>query len=932
MSDERDDVLRTAHTLQCMNATDCTRSNDALLALTEQFDHGMYWIVINRLSSDTAGWVMMNTEHIAMDCVYLLHDILSHTVYIKHGDELARKGLFVSLNGYAAHVFKVRAVDNTHGLAGMVTSILGSVNVPSTVVDSTGSEHLEDMFNDPAVVTRTVLNRIDVGFFSSEDGKQVGCREYSNKPFDTLYLRQGTKEFLIVLNTTTTPSSGFVKQKHFSVETDAPHTLFFVFEDVLTNMVYIRRADALASQGLFIALDAGKSHFFRIKKVCDTHTGLLNMLCEQLQGKGLASDEKWHTLFEQDQNIVSFSLYEQHLCPTQDHGVWIEQHYRNLVGKTIVYMTMEMFVPELYQKKDGTRDSDAVDATFTGGLGILAGCTMEGFVGIGLDVCAIVPLYHQRRIQQLGNDKGQLITHRDVAYDQYKNLSRLLDPTTKKPLDIRVYADGKEHTVAVYTIRRGGAPVYFLYCPEVFDVIYIGDRKQRLIQEIVVGKVAPELLRRCSIKPDIVHLNEAHCVLSAVNMKTWKQQHGGDTFFDDTRILFTIHTPRAAGMEIYYFPYNALEIPSGYETIFDREKRGCMDFTSAAMELADRVNTVSDNQIRVVNERLFSDDRYRKKMIGILNGTSSSYWVSDRMKPKMHDDIATLDVCELWQIHTQDKKIIADDFAAMMKEQRVAKLLGIPENALRLDPNKPLATAMRRIVDYKQQWPMLKDIIRVVCAPRTTHVVTPFGTFAGLGMQLILGGMAHPNDKQSQEWIREFVMWMGGKWRDAFDKPYTDTPELVGNFFFLPASEKGLGVSLKMAAMAGDVCLEFPLWDEEACGTSGMRALSNANPCIESSDGALEWLTEGTGGWFLKPYSAQRFLECLELASRHYYHFFEHKDTASYPWEHDPWLVMRKNAFIAWREIASITRMSQRYAAEMFYPTIAAKHINNVEI
>jgi starch phosphorylase len=646
------------------------------------------------------------------------------------------------------------------------------------------------------------------------------------------------------------------------------------------------------------------------------------MLFEQVGYKSIKSNDFFEKIFENKDEFVLIDTIVKKENYKQNGVNWVAQNLPELVNKNIVYLCMEMFIPELYYMNENVEYNGAADANFSGGLGILAGCTMEGFADIGLNSCAIVPMYRKRRVQKINTALGQTIFEEEIDYSKNKYLKEFIDEETGEQLEIQVFVDHKKYNVKIWEISRGGTKIYLLQETEIFDILYTGNREQRLKQEVLFGKVVPILLKTLNIKPDILHLNEAHPIIAAVQMKDWKNISNGDNFFEDTRILFTIHTPRTAGMEIYFVNFNKLEIPYYFKPIFDKNNSGKLDFTNAAIELSDRVNTVSNNQIRIVKERIFTDEKYHRKIIGIINGSSKSFWTSELNK-EFYDKNDTDILCsDIWQIHKKNKQKAIEYIKNVFSRENIKSTLDLKSDFyLNLSIKKPSAWAIRRIVDYKNQWPLLKDIIRIICAEKGTFIDSIYGRQEGLGFQVVVGGMAHPSDHNSQQWINEFVHWMKGYWRDDISKEFVQAPELIGNFFFLPSFNEGLGRTLKISAIGCDVCLEIPMWDEEACGTSGMRALGNGNICIDSSDGALEWLEDGKNSFLLKPYEPNKILEFMQRISCMYNDLLE-KEIKGENLEDDEFLNMKKQAIITWERIINIDIMAQRYANEMFYPVI----------
>jgi starch phosphorylase len=879
--------------------------------------------------------------------IYIFHNLLSDEIFLKSATDVIKNGLELLLEPNDFNAYKIIEISNVFKNSKNETIHFNFKKILDTFVKGMPlsaefiCKNISDLNSN--ITTTSLIHIIKNIILNFESKFTTNLAEFTeityDKTFisDIFFINHDKKDYLFVWNNTDSQKSNFIKSDFFNVSTGDKEKIFFVLEDMFQDKVYIRRLDELTEDGLFISLDPNQPHFFKIKKVEDNHINLIGMLFEQLKYKSFKSNEIFGKILNDKADIVKIDKYipcmtnfAESLKSSHANEKWITKYLPELSDKTIVYMCMEMFISELYEQINDAEYNGAVDANFSGGLGILAGCTLEGFANIGLKSHAIIPMYRKRRLQKIDENLKQFIYEEEIDYSKNKNLTPTIDEETGLQLEIIVFVDNKKYTVKIWEIFRGNSKIYLLEQPEIFDILYTGDREQRLRQEVLVGKVAPALLKTLDIKPDIVHLNEAHPVLSAINMKEWKNISNGDTFFENTKFLFTIHTPRGAGMEVFFVNFSKLEIPYFYKSIFDKDNSGKLDFTNAAVEICDRVNTVSNNQIRIVKERIFTDPKHHKKIIGIMNGTSKDFWIEENIKPFIKMNENEFSFTDLLSTYKTNKKNIADYMKNIFVRENFHKLLGFENNEnneiLTLSDNKPSAWALRRIVDYKNQWPLLKDIIRVICTEKGKIIETNFGNLEGLGFQVVIGGMAHPSDKESQKWIHEFVHWMKGYWREDLSKDFVYAPELIGNFMFLPSFSDGLGRSLKMSAVGCDVCLEIPMWDEEACGTSGMRAMGNGNICIDSSDGALEWLSDGKNSFLLKPYSTQKILESMQKISKNYYSMLD-KEKNGKSLENDEFLEMKKQAILTWKNILNIDIMAKRYANERFYPAIKAEGI-----
>ncbi|MBN2407632.1 MAG: glycogen/starch synthase [Elusimicrobia bacterium] len=537
----------------------------------------------------------------------------------------------------------------------------------------------------------------------------------------------------------------------------------------------------------------------------------------------------------------------------------------------ILYLSMEMLFPEMGE--------DCRQANFKGGLGILAGDTMEGFNDIGINVTAITPIYKNRWVQSI-QDSRQIVETVPVSYD-----NEPMEPILKDgaPLVLPVDFEDNTYEIQIFKIIRGGVTVYLLYNEEVYDILYVNDRKFRLRQEVIIGRVVPLLIKELDLEIDCIHFNEAHTILAACHMKD-------NPKFEATPIIFTTHTPVPAGMEKYpdeWFP--SFGIKEKYREIFKRTPDSYdLDLTLAAIRLSTITNGVSVEHADVT-KNMFME--YRHKITSVTNGSSVKNWQMPELKAAEN-----ITPEYLWDLHVKYKKLALVDASWRLKET-----MGVD---IEFDINKPTVGMYRRIVDYKNQYPMLRDIIGAVCAPRGDRVKTVFGELDGLGMQVFVAGFAHPTDAERQEWVREFINW-------------TVNEPLKGSFAFLP----GYGeVLLKHGARACEVWISCPYKNMEACGTSDQRAALNGNLNIATySGGPKEYLKELdprylTGsGLFIDPYDPRTLYRKLETVSNLIYEtIYEENDT---------YKKLMLNAYNAGLTVA-IDRMAEQYVSNCYVPAL----------
>lgn len=573
--------------------------------------------------------------------------------------------------------------------------------------------------------------------------------------------------------------------------------------------------------------------------------------------------------------------------------------------KLIVTVSMEGYIPEL--------QGDAREANTKGGLGVYFGDKLEGLAAIGVrNAFGCMPMYHKRLIQQIHRGH-QSIAYQEVSYRR-SHLSPLLD-SERHPVRLEVWGMDTEnprrevrYEVEVFTLYRGGTCLYLFYCPEVYDVLYpdhathcCHGRRHRFLQETVFAQCVTNLFRQLEVVPDLLLINEGHVAVAAAMTR-------GDPMFDKTAIIYTNHTVVPAGLEVF----DAAELadkdieraryimrfpPHRWQWLWKKFIVECdgkvlIDFSKGALEICSAANAVSAEHARMTSS-LFPD--HQQRIIPILNGSGDT-WV--------HDGILAL---EKQGLVPSGQKLL--EFARSGKKQAFAEIQrrtagmisqeGYPicNHGVELDAYKPTVWLVRRLVEYKSQYPVLKEIIHILCADRDTEVDSHWGRMSGLGMQVVVGGIA-PQYSHEEKWIKTFLQWML-------------RPDLRGRFVFVPGCDTEL---LRLQAIGADICLNCPQPQKEACGTSDQRSARNGNLNVAvHSGGPPEYLEDGHSGMLIGPYvNSKDFFENVpkdildklrELADMYY----------AQQWDDARWRDMKFNAYLASRKVTA-QAMEQRYA------------------
>ena len=584
---------------------------------------------------------------------------------------------------------------------------------------------------------------------------------------------------------------------------------------------------------------------------------------------------------------------------------WIEQNVPFLRDKQFVTVSMEGYIPEL--------QGHAREANTKGGLGAYFGDKLEGLSAIGLHrAFGCMPLYHKRLVQEVRNGH-QTISYQAVSYED-QPVAPLLD-AQQQPVRLEVWGFDTHHPnqevphhVQVFHIDRGGTPLFLFFCPDVFDVLYPDNathhragRRHRFLQETVFAQCVHQLLLHRQIVPDALLINEGHVAVAAAITR-------GDPTFDKTAIIYTNHTVVSAGLEVFHvddLADNDIERaryimrfpPQSWQELWQKfivetEGKVLIDFSKGAMEICSAANAVSAEHARVTRA-LFPNQK--KNIVPILNGSGDT-WVLDDLLDMERQGIEP--TAEQLTAAGQHGKALAFE-GIRQRTAAMTNRYGDPIDAggRRLDPAKPTLWLARRMVAYKSQYPILKEIVHVLCADRSEKVMTHWGPRQGLGMQVVVSGIA-PQNSHEEQWIESFVNWM--QW-----------PHLNGRFVYVPGCDTEV---LRWQAVGADICLNCPQPNKEACGTSDQRSARNGGINIAVySGGPPEYLEDHKSGMLIGPYinnkdffefAPRDILEKLTLLSEMYY---------AQPDGDMRWPNMKLQAYRASRKVTA-KAMEERYA------------------
>jgi len=248
--------------------------------------------------------------------------------------------------------------------------------------------------------------------------------------------------------------------------------------------------------------------------------------------------------------------------------------------------------------------AEAAPFVKVGGLGDVIGSLPKALRELGVDARVILPLYSSIDRERFG-----------LKYKAYQFVDL-----------------GWRHSYCgIFETEVDGVPCYFVDNEQYFnrDSIYgQADDGERFA---FFSKAALEILPALDFKPDVVNVNDWHTALSVIYLDVLKSSEA--EFYKDMKSVLSIHNIEFQGRFNPYEMGNLFGLENKY---FDALiYNGDVNLLKGAIQLADRVNTVSETYAREILDPYFSYglDKIltveQGKLRGILNGIDV-----DKFNPK----------------------------------------------------------------------------------------------------------------------------------------------------------------------------------------------------------------------------------------------------------------------------------------------------------
>ena len=248
--------------------------------------------------------------------------------------------------------------------------------------------------------------------------------------------------------------------------------------------------------------------------------------------------------------------------------------------------------------------AEAAPFVKVGGLGDVIGSLPKALRELGVDARVILPLYSSINRERFG-----------LKYKAYQFVDL-----------------GWRHSYCgIFETEVDGVPCYFVDNEQYFnrDSIYgQADDGERFA---FFSKAALEILPALDFKPDVVNVTDWHTALSVIYLDVLKSSEA--EFYKDMKSVLSIHNIEFQGRFNPYEMGNLFGLENKY---FDALiYNGDVNLLKGAIQLADRVNTVSETYAREILDPYFSYglDKIltveQGKLRGILNGIDV-----DKFNPK----------------------------------------------------------------------------------------------------------------------------------------------------------------------------------------------------------------------------------------------------------------------------------------------------------
>ena len=505
---------------------------------------------------------------------------------------------------------------------------------------------------------------------------------------------------------------------------------------------------------------------------------------------------------------------------------------------------------------------------YSGGLGVLAGDILKEASDQALEMVGVGLLYRRGYFRQRLDLSGRQQEYWLELDPKSLPMARVTAPDGS-PFLLEVELYGAPLQFQAWRVDVGRVPLVLLDAelPEndafqrwTTARLYDGSRAVRLAQYGLLGMGGARMLEALEIEPAVIHLNEGHPALAALELASREIAGGSSTeqALESVRerVVFTTHTPVAAGNETYtaeefLAAYTGLPARIGLddEAFLDLCRvvpgEGEPGMTPLALRLSRSRNGVSRLHGEVAREMwrpLFPGPTH-VPITHVTNGAHLPTFISAPMRDLFvrHLDGRWLEApadraswegvleipnAELWAARCEARRRLVDFVRA--KEVQDSLLRGEQLDFIRLieetlEPDALTIGFARRLATYKRFHLLAHD------PERARRIFT-----GDQAAQLVIAGKAHPSDSPGKDALQRF-----------YDFEHADA-EISGRVVIL----EDYDISIARHLVSGcDVWVNLPRRPMEASGTSGMKATFNGALQLSVLDGWWAEGYDGSNGW-----------------------------------------------------------------------------------
>ena len=542
------------------------------------------------------------------------------------------------------------------------------------------------------------------------------------------------------------------------------------------------------------------------------------------------------------QELLSKLLQHKHNFFSAD--AWFQKTHPGAALSSIAYFSMEFMLTEALP-------------IYSGGLGNVAGDQMKAASDLGVPVVGVGLLWGQGYFRQDFDGDG----NQRALYPVNDPGQLPIQPVRRSNgewLRIQVHLTGHRIWLRCWQVLVGRNTLYLLDANDfantaahrgITSELYGGDAEMRLKQEIVLGIGGWRLLREIGLNPEVCHLNEGHAAFAVLERARYYMAEHHVSFelaLAITRAgnMFTTHTAVPAGFDRFspelcrkhleHYAKDELAIPIESLLALGRQNPEDalepLNMAYLALRGSGQVNGVSKlhgEVSRHIFQPLFPRWPQVEVPIGsVTNGIHVPTWDSaeaddlwtkvcgaDRWREDrpLAADVRRLTYSELWQMRTAARKTmlteVRDRYARQLSSEGDKHM-----NVADIFQEETLTIGFaRRFATYKRPDLLLHDperLVRLLTNPQRP-------------VQLILAGKAHPEDAPGQALIKQ--------WNDFIERE-----EVRHHIVFLSDYDMQMAQELVRGM---DLWINTPRRPWEACGTSGMKVLTNGGLNISELDG-----------------------------------------------------------------------------------------------